>query len=248
MATVGIAAKRAAKKAAAINSAMLVKRFKESVEGTQYNTIAFAMFEDALTTGIARSVAARRSTWAPLNPKYKRWKERAGLSTNIWEMTGGTMRAVTNNMPKEIGRTVRGLKFGINYRTDLVFAIPKAFKRRMTVRRASADGTKTRSRVQLAKGKFLKKVNKGDGVIVWEPVSNGEFQAGVLRRLTYGSRAFKLAAWAEKVGDPVSGWVGNEEARQPPRPFMVWSPEMIAAAAVRVGIAVQHMINGTYKG
>lgn len=115
-------------KMAAMDRAKLTKAFKESVEGRNYTEVALAMFRHVLTTGLRDEWSRRQTQWAPLAPRYMGWKRKRGLSQKIWEATGATLRAITNNPPERAG-TKRKLQFGINFIRDLAFARPRAFKK-----------------------------------------------------------------------------------------------------------------------
>ena len=81
-----------------INNAKLTKAFKASAEGKSMVAVAAALFRHALTTGLRELLAKKRGEWEPLSARYTAWKRRKGHGTEAWEMTGGTLRAISNSI------------------------------------------------------------------------------------------------------------------------------------------------------
>lgn len=108
--------------------AKALKAFKESTEGQRYLAVAAAMFRDQLTRAIRSRWSAGQSSWKPLNNNWEKQKARKGQSTRIWERTGKTLAAVTNNPPSKTG-TKKGLTFGVNFYSDRAFIVPSTLTR-----------------------------------------------------------------------------------------------------------------------
>lgn len=102
--------------------AKYLKLWKESAEGRNYVGVALALFRAKLTSGLARSWREKQGIWAPLSPGYARWKEKKSRG-GIWSESGATLRSVTANPPSKVG-TTRGVRFGINWYSDVVFIFP----------------------------------------------------------------------------------------------------------------------------
>lgn len=134
------------RKTIAIQNAKLLKAFKLSAEGQSFVAVAAAFFKHALTTGLATELAKKRSQWKPLSARYAAWKRRHGYGEGAWEMTGGTLKAITNNPPERVG-TKRRLQFGINFYKNFAFIRPRAFKKQ-----------RSGSWVELSNGVFVTKV------------------------------------------------------------------------------------------
>lgn len=93
--------------------------------------LACAAFHKALTGGLVADWRARQGDFAPLSPDYAEWKKRRGLGPRIWQASGATVAAITDNPPEKPGLK-KGLQFTVGKRGEQVFAVasPKAFRNR----------------------------------------------------------------------------------------------------------------------
>jgi hypothetical protein len=217
-------------KAAAIETGKLQKAFKQSVEGQNYVGVALAMFKDAFTQGLREEHARRQSEWPALSPRYLAWKRKAGLKTRAWEMTGGTLQAVTNSAPAKIGMTGK-IRFGLNFKSDVAFAMPRAFKKAVVV----------------GKGKDKRKLRLGSAA--FQEYGNAEFQERVYSVMRYGNRRSKVSNWAQKSGKNARiaarekfGGFHRNEGLVPARPWLTWSSQLIARAEAEVARKVAEIL------
>lgn len=201
-------------KLAAIDRAKATKAFKESLEGKNYIAIATAIFRYVLTSGLRQEWSRLQSEWAPLSSSHAAWKRAHGYGAGIWEMTGGTLRAITNNAPTRIG-TKRKLQFGMNFVRDLAFARPRAFKKR-------GSGGSWR---ELSNSEFQAKVFN-----VLRYGNRGHKLEGYAKRKGH------------KVGDYVKRRKGDGVL--PGRPLMVWPSAALGHIRRDVGEVVTKVMGG----
>ncbi|MBI1291198.1 hypothetical protein GC173_08125 [bacterium] len=88
--------------------------------------LAVAAFQYALTKGLREHFEAQQGKWARNSEEYLAWKRKRGYGQRAWEMTGKTLKAITNNAPEKLG-TKKGMKVGVNWKNLWAYASPRAF-------------------------------------------------------------------------------------------------------------------------
>lgn len=99
--------------------------FKRAGADPQVKRLAAAVFRYPLTRGLAQYFGAAQSHWPPNSPE---WAQRKGTGKRVWENSGRTLRALSNNPPSPKLGTRRGLRTGVNPRSLSAFAYPTTFR------------------------------------------------------------------------------------------------------------------------
>jgi phage gpG-like protein len=107
-----------------VDTEKAVKALLKAAGRKELGLLAAAAFKKPFTDGVRKVLLG--SGFEENSPAWKKKKGKKGWGGRPWVRTGKTLKAVGNNPPRKLG-TKKGLKVGVNWKSNVAFAHPRTF-------------------------------------------------------------------------------------------------------------------------